>query len=47
MLPLPGTGHVPMTDDPFAVASLIGQTSQTNPGHDAVDRGVAPDRSGG
>jgi pimeloyl-ACP methyl ester carboxylesterase len=27
VLPLPGTGHVPMTDDPIAVASLIAGTA--------------------
>jgi pimeloyl-ACP methyl ester carboxylesterase len=27
VLPLPGTGHVPMTDDPLAVASLIAGTA--------------------
>jgi pimeloyl-ACP methyl ester carboxylesterase len=27
VLPLPGTGHVPMTDDPLAVAALIGRTA--------------------
>jgi pimeloyl-ACP methyl ester carboxylesterase len=37
VLPLPGTGHVPMTDDPFAVASLIGRTAHTATGLQAVD----------
>jgi pimeloyl-ACP methyl ester carboxylesterase len=31
LLPLPGTGHVPMTDDPLAVASLIGRTARQEP----------------
>lgn len=30
VLSLPGTGHVPMTDDPLAVASLIGGTADTD-----------------
>jgi pimeloyl-ACP methyl ester carboxylesterase len=34
--PLPGTGHVPMTDDPLAVASLIAQTAHRDIGVRAV-----------
>lgn len=32
VLPLAGTGHVPMTDDPTAVAALIGRTAQPTTG---------------
>ena len=37
VLPLCGTGHVPMTDDPLAVASMIGRTAHPDAGRRAVD----------
>ena len=43
VLPLPGTGHVPMTDDPVAVASLIGRTAHPRTGRQAADD-IAADR---
>ena len=30
LLPLPGTGHLPMTDDPLAVVNLIVRMSQAS-----------------
>jgi pimeloyl-ACP methyl ester carboxylesterase len=41
VLPLPRTGHVPMTDDPLAVASLIGRTAHPDTGRQAVDDSAA------
>ena len=43
LLPLRGTGHVPMTDDPVAVATLIGRTARAHRGPSAaegVDAGI-------
>jgi pimeloyl-ACP methyl ester carboxylesterase len=37
MVPLRGTGHVPMTDDPTAVASLISETVAVSRGARAAD----------
>jgi len=37
VLPLRGTGHVPMTDDPLAVASLIVRTAYPEAGLHGVD----------
>jgi pimeloyl-ACP methyl ester carboxylesterase len=37
---LPGTGHVPMTDDPLAVAALIGRTAHAGSARLPVD-GIA------
>ena len=37
MVPLRGTGHVPMTDDPTAVAALIDETAAANRGARTVD----------
>jgi pimeloyl-ACP methyl ester carboxylesterase len=39
--PLPRTGHVPMTDDPLAVASLIGRTAHPGTGRQTVDDSAA------
>jgi hypothetical protein len=40
MLNLAGAGHLPMTDDPAAVASLIARTAEPDTGRQGAD-GIA------
>jgi pimeloyl-ACP methyl ester carboxylesterase len=47
VVPLPGTGHVPMTDDPAAVASLITETTERAPVDQPVNFGAMITAGGG